>query len=191
MKSLASFKFIGATIALLLITSGTTHAAPQRGDGPPPVVGTMKVTERDANIPEKYIGHVEAVESIDLKARVSGYLEQVNFSEGSTVKKGQVLYVIEQAPYKAQVAAAEASVAAAEACAPPTRAASLRPIWTMQPQRMTSPGRVSSSRRHAWRSQKLIWAIPRSNLLWMDASARAFSSVATSSAPLPALWRKW
>jgi len=115
MKSLASFKFIGTTIALLLITSGITHAAPQRGDGPKPVVGTMKVTERDANIPEKYIGHVEAVESIDLKARVSGYLEQVNFSEGSTVKKGQVLYVIEQAPYKAQVAAAEASVAAAEA----------------------------------------------------------------------------
>ncbi|WP_052464529.1 efflux RND transporter periplasmic adaptor subunit [Geoalkalibacter subterraneus] len=115
MKFLASFKLIGTTIALLLISSGTTHAAPQRGNGPKPVVGTMKVTERDANIPEKYIGHVEAVESIDLKARVSGYLEQVNFSEGSTVKKGQVLYVIEQAPYKAQVAAAKASLAAAEA----------------------------------------------------------------------------
>ncbi|MFO7831628.1 MAG: efflux RND transporter periplasmic adaptor subunit [Desulfuromonadaceae bacterium] len=115
MKSLASFKFIGTTIALLLISSGTAIAAPGGDGGPKPVVGTMEVTERDANTPEKYIGHVEAVESIDLKARVSGYLEQVNFSEGSRVKKGQVLYVIEQAPYKAHLAAAKASVGAAQA----------------------------------------------------------------------------
>jgi membrane fusion protein (multidrug efflux system) len=115
MKSLALCKFIAATMALFFITSGTSFAAPPGGGGPKPVVGTMKVTERNANIPEKYIGHVEAVKSIDLKARVSGYLEQVNFAEGSIVKKGQVLYVIEQAPYKAQVAAAKASVAAAEA----------------------------------------------------------------------------
>ncbi len=111
-RALPTFLVFCTTLVLLPLGAS---ANPQQDQGPKPVVGVMAATERDANIPEKYIGHVEAVESIDLMARVSGYLEQVNFSEGAQVKKGQVLYVIEQAPYKAHVAAAQASVGAAEA----------------------------------------------------------------------------
>ncbi|MCA1796442.1 MAG: efflux RND transporter periplasmic adaptor subunit [Geobacteraceae bacterium] len=112
MKFISALSIICVTLLSLPLEAG---ANPRSGNGPKPVVGTMAVSERDANIPEKYIGHVEAIDSIDLKARVDGYLEKVNFSEGSGVKKGQVLYVIEQAPYRARVAAARASVAAAEA----------------------------------------------------------------------------
>lgn len=90
-------------------------ANPQPSQRPKPVVGVAAATLQDANLPKKHIGHVEALESINLMARVNGYLEQVNFAEGSVVKKGQVLYIIEQAPYKAQVAAAQAGVGAAEA----------------------------------------------------------------------------
>ncbi len=115
MKKRAVFTLICTLFALSSVTSLMAVAAPQGGGDTKPVVGTMQVGQRDANIPERYIGHVEAVESIDLKARVDGYLEQVNFSEGSRVKKGQLLYVIEQGPYRAQVAAAQAGVAAAEA----------------------------------------------------------------------------
>nr|WP_320115125.1 efflux RND transporter periplasmic adaptor subunit [uncultured Desulfuromonas sp.] len=115
MKKRAVFTLICTLFALSSMTSLMAVAAPQGGGDTKPVVGTMQVGQRDANIPERYIGHVEAVESIDLKARVDGYLEQVNFSEGSRVKKGQLLYVIEQGPYRAQVAAAQAGVAAAEA----------------------------------------------------------------------------
>lgn len=90
-------------------------AAPEQGQGPRPVVGVAAALLQDANLAKKQIGHVEAMESIDLKARVDGYLEQMNFAEGSIVKKGQVLYVIEQAPYRARMAAAKAIVAQAEA----------------------------------------------------------------------------
>ena len=115
MKKRAVFTLTCTLFALSTMTSLMAVAAPQGGGDTKPVVGAMQVGQRDANIPERYIGHVEAVESIDLKARVDGYLEQVNFSEGSRVKKGQVLYVIEQGPYRAEVAAAQAGVAAAEA----------------------------------------------------------------------------
>jgi membrane fusion protein (multidrug efflux system) len=115
MKTVAVFTLICTSFAVLSLTPIAAVAAPQGNNGPKPVVGTMQVEQHDANIPEKYIGHVEAVDSIDLKARVDGYLEQVNFSEGSRVGNGQILYVIEQGPYQAEVAAAQASMAAAEA----------------------------------------------------------------------------
>ncbi len=111
-RTLPTFLAFCTTLVLLPLLA---VAAPQQGQGPKPVVGVTAATMQDANLPKKYIGHVEALESIDLKARADGYLEQVNFAEGSVVKKGQVLYVIEQAPYKARVAAAKASVAQAEA----------------------------------------------------------------------------
>ncbi|MDY0211708.1 MAG: efflux RND transporter periplasmic adaptor subunit [Desulfuromonadaceae bacterium] len=111
-RTLPAFLVFCTTLALFPLVA---VAAPQQGQGPKPVVGVAAATLQDANLPKKYIGHVEALESIDLKARVDGYLEQVNFAEGSSVKKGQVLYVIEQAPYKARVAAAKASVAQTEA----------------------------------------------------------------------------
>ncbi|MDD2556995.1 MAG: efflux RND transporter periplasmic adaptor subunit [Desulfuromonadaceae bacterium] len=111
-RTLSTFLVFCTTLAFLPLVAA---AAPQQGQGPRPVVGVATATLQDANLPKKYIGHVEALESIDLKARVAGYLEQVNFAEGSVVKKGQTLYVIEQAPYQARVAAARARVAQAEA----------------------------------------------------------------------------
>lgn len=111
-RALPTF-LVSCTILALLPLAAT--AVPQQGQGPKPVVGVAAATLQDANLPKKYIGHVEALESIALKARVDGYLEQVNFAEGSVVKKGQVLYVIEQAPYIARVAAAKAIVAQADA----------------------------------------------------------------------------
>ncbi len=111
-RTLSTLSAFCTTLVLLPLLA---TAAPQQEQGPKPVVGVAAATLQDANLPKKYIGHVEAIESIDLRARVDGYLEQINFAEGSSVKKGQVLYIIEQAPYKARVAAAKASVAQAEA----------------------------------------------------------------------------
>jgi membrane fusion protein (multidrug efflux system) len=89
--------------------------AAQGPQGPPPLVQVAPVTLVDANQPEKYIGHVEAIESVSLRARVEGYLENVNFQEGSYVQEGQLLYVIEQDPYKAHVASARARLTQAKA----------------------------------------------------------------------------
>jgi len=83
--------------------------------GPPPLVTVALVTEQDVNPPMEYVGHVEAIQSVDLRARVEGFLEKVNFREGSDVQAGELLYVIEQAPYQARVNADKALVAQAEA----------------------------------------------------------------------------
>jgi RND family efflux transporter MFP subunit len=85
------------------------------GSGPPPLVTVTSVIEKDVNPPTEYVGHVEAIQSVDLRARVEGFLKQVNFKEGSDVHAGDLLYVIEKAPYQARVDAAKASLAQAEA----------------------------------------------------------------------------
>ncbi|MGM0642981.1 MAG: efflux RND transporter periplasmic adaptor subunit [Thermodesulfobacteriota bacterium] len=85
------------------------------GQAPPPMVGTAQVAMKNADRPEKFVGHVEAVTSVNLQARVEGYIEKVNFEEGAFVKEGQLLYRIEQKPYKARVASAKAKKAQAEA----------------------------------------------------------------------------
>jgi membrane fusion protein (multidrug efflux system) len=78
-------------------------------------VTVAAVRLQDVNPPAEYVGHIEAIEAVRLRARVEGFLEQVNFTEGGYVRAGDLLYVIEQAPYKARVDAAEAQVAQAEA----------------------------------------------------------------------------
>src|SRR5258708_7727873 len=50
----------------------------------------------------EFTGRTDAVESVDIRARVTGYLETMPFKEGSEVKKGDVLFVVDPRPYKAQ-----------------------------------------------------------------------------------------
>ncbi len=103
---------IFATIFYLL--PYTALAGPMGPGGPPSVV-TAPISEADIVPAIEYIGHAEAIQSVDLRARVEGFLEEVRFKEGNFVHEGDVLYVIEQAVYKARVAADEARVAQAEA----------------------------------------------------------------------------
>lgn len=101
---------------LVLVLSFGLNAAPaDQGALPPPLVTVATVIEQDVNPPSEYVGHVEAIQSVDLRARIEGFLEQVDFKEGSDVHAGDLLYVIEQAPYQARVDADKASLAQAEA----------------------------------------------------------------------------
>ncbi|MEA2115171.1 MAG: efflux RND transporter periplasmic adaptor subunit [Thermodesulfobacteriota bacterium] len=79
------------------------------------MVEVASVTLQDVNPPQEYVGHMEAVQAVDLRARVEGFLEQVAFKEGSDVNTDDLLYSIEQGPYAARVAANKAMVAQAEA----------------------------------------------------------------------------
>jgi len=101
---------------LMLVLSYGVNAAPAGpGTGPPPQVTVATVIEQDVNPPAEYVGHAEAIQSVVLRARVEGFLERVDFKEGSDVQAGNLLYVIEQAPYQARVNAEKASLAQAEA----------------------------------------------------------------------------
>jgi len=84
--------------------------------GPPAVPVTVakplvkQITEWD-----EFTGRFDAVDSVEIRARVSGYLVDVKFTEGGLVKKGDLLLVIDQRPFKIAVDDAEAALAAAEA----------------------------------------------------------------------------
>jgi RND family efflux transporter MFP subunit len=103
-------------LILALVSPGSVTAAPPgKEGGPPPLVTVTSVTLEDVNPAAEYVGHVEAIQAVDIRARVEGFLEQVNFKEGDFVQAGDLLYLIEQAPYKAKVAEDKAGVAQAEA----------------------------------------------------------------------------
>jgi membrane fusion protein (multidrug efflux system) len=74
-----------------------------------------EVRARNVTPSLEYVGRVEAIQAVDLTARVQGYLDHVGFQEGDMVTRGKQLYVIEQAPYTAHVEACRALVARAEA----------------------------------------------------------------------------
>jgi RND family efflux transporter MFP subunit len=113
----------GEVMVLLLIAlflglafPGESAAAPPGpGAGAMPLVTVAPVVLQDVNPPAEYVGHVEAIQAVDLRARVEGFLEQINFREGSSVHAGDLLYVIEQKPYRTKVDADKAGVAQAQA----------------------------------------------------------------------------
>ena len=80
-----------------------------------PSVIVIEVSEQEVTPAVKYPGRAEAGETVELRARVEGFLEQRNFREGADVAKGDVLFVIEQEPYKIVVEQRRAELAAAEA----------------------------------------------------------------------------
>ena len=76
---------------------------------------TMTVSKQDITLEQSYPAQIEGRQSIKIIPRVEGYLRQICVKEGQRVKKGQVLFVIDQASYQAEVKAAEANVAVAKA----------------------------------------------------------------------------
>jgi len=78
-------------------------------------VGVFKVRQEPLNTGREYVGHVEAMAQVEVRAKVQGYIEEIKFKEGSFVTEGQVLYVLEQAPFKAEVEVCEARLEQAKA----------------------------------------------------------------------------
>jgi membrane fusion protein (multidrug efflux system) len=102
-----------AVLAVLLALA--PPAVAQAPAGPAPAVGTVVVAMRDVTQTAAYVGRVQAMDKVDLRARIVGFLENRLFQEGQRVEKDAPLFVIEQAPYKAVVAQREAALASAQA----------------------------------------------------------------------------
>jgi RND family efflux transporter MFP subunit len=73
-----------------------------------PQVTVAPVVDRDVTDWDEFSGHLEAVQSVEVRPRVSGFLQKVSFPEGATVRQGDVLMTIDPRPYEANVARAEA-----------------------------------------------------------------------------------
>ncbi|MFO1067326.1 MAG: efflux RND transporter periplasmic adaptor subunit [Geminicoccaceae bacterium] len=82
---------------------------------PVPEVGVVAVATRDVQRGFEFVGRVVAIDSVELRARVQGFLEQRLFTEGSEVKAGDLLFTIEKAPFQASVDQAAANLASAQA----------------------------------------------------------------------------
>ncbi|ETF02030.1 membrane protein [Advenella kashmirensis W13003] len=111
-----------ATILLscLVALGGCGKEDQQAGaqNGPPPTpVSTIKVTETPTTIFTSLPGRVNAVRDAQVRARVNGIVQKIEFEQGREVKKGQVLFRIDPATYQAQAAQAEAALNQAKATA--------------------------------------------------------------------------
>ncbi len=89
--------------------------AAQSPDTPAPPVVVVEVTPRTVPIYEEFVARTQAIHTVELRARVEGFLEQVRFREGGLVHAGQLLFVIEQPPYEAALQSARAQLAQAQA----------------------------------------------------------------------------
>ena len=82
---------------------------------PPTTVVTERVSPASVRAVRRYVGMVEAINSVNIMPRITGELRKVNFTEGSLVKAGQLLYELEDTTYKAAVQALEAQLEAQKA----------------------------------------------------------------------------
>jgi len=112
---LASIPVAFVVLLILLLPHVATGKPPSHRPGPPPTVVVEPARQREVNPVRKYVGHVEAIQYVDILPRVEGYLERVNFKEGQYVEEGDLLYVIEQPPYLSRVKLWEAQVMEAKA----------------------------------------------------------------------------
>jgi membrane fusion protein (multidrug efflux system) len=116
-KSSRQFHLPGLILGLLLIMAcGSGEKGGEKKAGlPPPAVLVAKVEQKTVPIYADYVARTEARETVEIRARVEGFLEKVLFKEGSQVKAGQLLFVIDQRPYKAALQDARGSLAQAQA----------------------------------------------------------------------------
>ncbi|MEY2498994.1 MAG: hypothetical protein QOD12_2550 [Verrucomicrobiota bacterium] len=92
--------FVGLGILSVLLTAAGCKktAAPQQGPLP---VNIVTVIEKEVNEWDEFTGRLEAVESVEIRPRVSGYITEIHFEAGAIIKKGDLLYVIDPRPYQA------------------------------------------------------------------------------------------
>jgi membrane fusion protein (multidrug efflux system) len=97
-----------------LVLSGCKGNAQPQGP-PPPEVSVIDVKPRPVTVYDEYVAQTQAPDTIEIRSQVTGLLERQAFADGARVKKGDLLYVIDQRPFEAQLAQAKASLAQAEA----------------------------------------------------------------------------
>lgn len=103
---------VGLCAAALLAGCGKKN---EYAPPPPASVGVAKPVARQVVPQLETTGSMVAYDTVDLVARVQGFVQSIDYSDGQTVKQGQVLFVIEPAPYQAKLQQAQASLQSAEA----------------------------------------------------------------------------
>ena len=95
-----------ALAAILLALSACSSGKSGNQAPPPPEVGVIKAVAQPVTVYEEYVAQTEAVDTVEIRARVGGILERQAYVDGAKVKKGDPLFVIDQQPYIAALAQA-------------------------------------------------------------------------------------
>lgn len=107
---------VAVASAIWLSAGGTpSHAAEPAAAPPAPEVTVAQVLLRPVSDTNAFTGRIQAVDTIQIKPRVSGYIDSIHFREGATVKKGDLLFTIDPRPYRAEVDRLAANLAQARA----------------------------------------------------------------------------
>lgn len=103
-----------ALLAFALAGCGEAQK-PAAGPPPPPAVTVATPTKKTIVDQDEYVGRFVAVDSVEIRARVSGYLDKIHFTDGQMVKQGDLLFTVDPRPFQNAVAQARANLAQARA----------------------------------------------------------------------------
>lgn len=107
------FTWLAPTLGIFLLSACDQASESDQANAPPPPapqVGVSEVKLTDLSPSEDFIGRIEAVDEVQLRARVEGFLMERNFEEGAAVSEGDVLFRIEPDVYRTEVARLEATI---------------------------------------------------------------------------------
>jgi membrane fusion protein (multidrug efflux system) len=124
---LASIFFVAVVLFGLLAGCKKEQPKPQ---APPPEVSVIKIEPRDVPVTFEYVAHTQSSQQVEIRARVSGFLDKRTYIEGSIVKEGQVLFLMDKKPFEAQLDAMRGALAEQQARLQTARAnlARIRPL---------------------------------------------------------------
>ncbi len=101
-------------LALAALAELSACSKPEAQGGPPPgppPVSVAAAVEREVIDTDEFPGRIEAVATVEVRARINGYIQSVNFKPGAEVRKGDLLFVIDPRPLEAELSRAEATLA--------------------------------------------------------------------------------
>jgi membrane fusion protein (multidrug efflux system) len=121
-------------IACFLLSVSAACSKKETPPPPPPEVQVAEVIQKDVPIYVELVGSTLGSEDVEIRARVEGYLVSINFTEGSFVRKGQLLYKLDPKPFEVAIDQAKANLATAQAALEKTDndVARFRPLFERQ-----------------------------------------------------------
>ena len=103
-----------AALAAVLVVAACRSSPPPAP--PPPKVKVVQPVVKEITEWDEYTARLDAVESVEVRPRVSGYLQSIHFQDGALVKKGDLLFQVDPRPYDAALHRAAADVEARKIC---------------------------------------------------------------------------